>query len=135
MVFNLCNEKESRPCLILLTQKDDQFFLLINIHASWEFKLFEPQQIESIDPSEGDILKISTSRPFSAEDTYVFSTTSSKIEDADVENDMDRINVVTNPYVVTNQLEQLDLQNPLDRGPRRIYFNHLPKNCTVCYLA
>ena len=101
------------------------------LNPSWEFKLFEPQAIESIDPSEGDILKISTTRPFSAEDTYVFSTISSKIEDADVENDMDRINVVPNPYVVTNHLEQLDLQNPLDRGPRRIYFNHLPKNCTI----
>ena len=36
-----------------------------------------------------------------------------------------------NPYVVTNELEQLDLQNPLDRGPRRVYFNHLPQNCTI----
>tara|TARA_B100001094_G_C18182156_1_gene801579 strand:- start:112 stop:948 length:837 start_codon:yes stop_codon:yes gene_type:complete len=37
--FNLCNDKDSRPCLILLTQKGDDFFLLINVHASWEFKL------------------------------------------------------------------------------------------------
>ena len=44
---------------------------------------------------------------------------------------MDKINVVPNPYVVTNALEQLDLQNPLDRGPRRIYFNHLPRDCKI----
>ena len=48
-----------------------------------------------------------------------------------VKSAMDKINVVPNPYVVTNALEQLDLQNPLDRGPRRIYFNHLPRDCKI----
>jgi hypothetical protein len=33
--------------------------------------------------------------------------------------------------VVTNILEQLDLQNPKDRGPRKVYFNHLPRECTI----
>ena len=28
-------------------------------------------------------------------------------------------------------LEQLDLQNLQDRGSRKIYFNHLPMQCTV----
>ena len=44
---------------------------------------------------------------------------------------MDQISVVPNPYVVTNVLERLDLQNPKDRGPRKIYFNHLPQECTI----
>lgn len=39
LCFNLSGDNDSRPCLILLTQKDDNFFLLINVHASWEFKL------------------------------------------------------------------------------------------------
>ena len=39
--------------------------------------------------------------------------------------------MVPNPYVVTNVLEQLDLQNPMDRGPRKIYFTNLPKECTI----
>ena len=33
---------------------------------------------------------------------------------------MEKINVVPNPYVVTNALEQLDLQNPLDETEKNI---------------
>ena len=57
MVFNLCNEKESRPCLILLTQKDDQFFLLINIHASWEFKLLPKYLTKHLSNSKNIFIK------------------------------------------------------------------------------
>ena len=32
---------------------------------------------------------------------------------------------------MTNVLEQLDLQSPMDRGPRKIYFTNLPKECTI----
>ena len=28
-------------------------------------------------------------------------------------------------------MEQLDRQNPRNRGPRRVYFNHLPTECTI----
>jgi len=45
--------------------------------------------------------------------------------------ELKKISVVPNPYVVTNVLEPLDLQNPRDRGPRKVYFNHLPKDCTI----
>jgi hypothetical protein len=44
---------------------------------------------------------------------------------------LDNIAAVPNPYVVTNSLEQLDHQNPRDRGPRRMYFNHLPMECMI----
>ena len=101
------------------------------LNPSWEFRLYPPQNDESIVPSDGDILNISTNRPFTSEDSYLFFTNASKINDIDVKNDLSNINVVPNPYVVTNALEQLDLQNPLDRGPRRIYFNHLPKKCII----
>ena len=101
------------------------------LDPSWEFRLFPPQEGENILPTDGDILKISTKRPFSQEDTYTFSTRSAKLESEQIKSDLDKINVVPNPYVVTNELEQLDLQNPLDRGPRRVYFNHLPQNCTI----
>ena len=101
------------------------------LEPSWEFRLFPPQVGDSIDPTDGDILTIATTRPFTEVDTYEFHTTSSKIDTNIVQSNMDQINVVPNPYVVTNELEQLDLQNPLDRGPRRIYFNHLPKQCKI----
>ena len=101
------------------------------LDPSWEFTLYPSQQEESIEPSDNDVLKISTNRPFTTEDIFTFNTSSSKIITENVKSAMDKINVVPNPYVVTNALEQLDLQNPLDRGPRRIYFNHLPRDCKI----
>ena len=35
---------------------------------------------------------------------------------------------VVNPYVVTNVIEQLDLQNPMDRGPRKSILPIYQKN-------
>jgi len=57
MVFNLCKPNDSRPCLILLTQKDDQFFLLMNIHASWEFKLLPKYLTKNLSNSENIFIK------------------------------------------------------------------------------
>ena len=112
---------------------NERVILLIGdegLNPSWEFKILESTSGETILPTNGDILKLSTKRPL-LQKIHIFSTSSSKINDLNVQTDMDKINVVPNPYVVTNALEQLDLQNPLDRGPRRIYFNHLPRTCTI----
>ena len=57
MVFNLCKPNDSRPCLILLTQKDDQFFLLINLHASWEFNLLPKYLSKNLSNSENILIK------------------------------------------------------------------------------
>ena len=80
---------------------------------------------------DGDVYFIGTIRPFTSEDVYQFSTQSSNVNTEQAKNDLDRIRVIPNPYVVTNQLEQLDLQKTRDRGPRRIYFDRLPAQCTI----
>lgn len=99
--------------------------------TTWEFTLFEPQKGEEILPTDGDILSIVTKRPFTSTDAYTFVSRSSKIDKSLASGALDKISVVPNPYVVTNVLERLDLQNPRDRGPRRVYFNHLPAECTI----
>ena len=98
--------------------------------TSWEFTFLEPS-VDGIDPNSGDIYYIATTRPFSEEDKYQFITNASLINNEQSINALDNISVVPNPYVVTNVLEPLDRQNPRDRGPRRVYFNHLPKDCTI----
>ena len=98
---------------------------------SWEFTFLEPEYGDTIPSQGGDIFYIGTHRPFSAEDTLRFSTVASRVEGSLDKSRMDQISVVPNPYVVTNVLERLDLQNPKDRGPRKIYFNHLPQECTI----
>jgi hypothetical protein len=93
-------------------------------------KFFQPFNGTPILPGEGDIYSITTTRPFN-DDTFTFVTQASKINERIGKIDLDQISVVPNPYVVTNALEQLDRQNPRDRGPRRVYFNHLPAECTI----
>jgi hypothetical protein len=99
--------------------------------STWVVKLFEPNEGTPVVPGDGDIYYIATDRPFYANDVYTFVTKESRIDEEKGKNDLDRISVVPNPYVVTNVLEQLDRQNPRDRGPRRVYFNHLPADCTI----
>ena len=95
---------------------------------SWELT-FDTTDVP-IAPMEGDVFSIFTTRAF-VDDIFAFSTSSSK-EDIIVEKDnMDDIYVVPNPYVVSSNIEPLDLQNPLDRGPRRVYFANLPSNCSI----
>ncbi len=98
--------------------------------SSWEFTFLSIGG-DSIAPNAGDIYYIATTRPFSADDVYQFSTTASLINSEKAVDDLKNICVVPNPYVVTNVLESLDLQNPRDRGPRKVYFDHLPKDCTI----
>ncbi len=97
---------------------------------TWVIKFFQPFNGTPILPGEGDIYSITTTRPFN-DDTFTFVTQASKINERIGKIDLDQISVVPNPYVVTNALEQLDRQNPRDRGPRRVYFNHLPAECTI----
>jgi len=99
--------------------------------ATWEFNFFPPATGDTILPIGGDIFYISTTRPFSSNDEYTFKTIGSTINSAVATSSLGDISAVPNPYVVTNALEPLDHQNPRDRGPRRMYFNHLPMECTI----
>ena len=99
--------------------------------GKWEFTFFLPDSGDTIAASEGDIFFIDTHRPFAASDTMIYTTLATQYDKTVASSKLDSIYVVPNPYVVTNVLEQLDLQSPMDRGPRKIYFTNLPKECTI----
>ena len=99
--------------------------------GKWEFTFFLPDSGDTISAGAGDIFFIDTHRPFAESDTLLFTTVASQYDKTVASGKLDSIYVVPNPYVVTNVLEQLDLQNPMDRGPRKIYFTNLPKECTI----
>lgn len=101
------------------------------LDATWEFTISEDPFLPPIAPAAGDVYFIATTRPFTSEDVFSFSTHASTIDQAKVTTELDNITVVPNPYVVTNVIEPLDRQNPRDRGQRRMYFNHLPQKCTI----
>ena len=101
------------------------------INVSWQFDIQEPINDILNDAVEGDVFYVATDRPFNNEDIYQFQMMASSIQSEKNEGLLDDIRVVPNPYVVTNILEPLDRQNPRDRGPRRIYFDKLPNECTI----
>jgi len=98
---------------------------------SWQIDFDIPLNGDVSHPVGGDIYYIATDRPFKANDIYQFQTIASTINVESASNALDEIRVVPNPYVVTNILEPLDRQNPRDRGPRRVYFDKLPSECTI----
>ena len=99
--------------------------------GKWEFTSTLPDSGDTISATEGDVFTIDTHRPFAADDTLLFTTNGTIYDNSIAKEKLDSIYVVPNPYVVTNIIEQLDLQNPMDRGPRKIYFTNLPKECTI----
>ena len=72
-------------------------------------------------PTELDTLFITSTRPFSTDDLYSFSTSSATDE---VEVDMTKIRVVPNPYYIRARWD-------MDRYNRAVHFTHLPERCTV----
>lgn len=101
------------------------------MNTTWEFTFHEPTEGAAVSPAAGDIFYIATSRAFTGEDVYAFTTIASKMNSERAASALEDIAVVPNPYVVTNALEPLDRQNPRDRGPRRLYFTNLPQECTI----
>lgn len=99
--------------------------------SSWEFTMNYPASGDTILPGAGDVYYIATTRPFTSEDKFTFTTAASFVDNSKARRELDNISVVPNPYVVTNVIEKPDLQNRIDRGQRRLYFNHLPEDCTI----
>ncbi len=84
-----------------------------------------------IAPSDGDVLRISTNRPFTKEDSFSFITEAGKVDQQKGEMLLSDIYVVPNPYVGTSVLEPDNKLPNQNRGERRIYFENLPMKCTI----
>ena len=86
--------------------------------------------VNIVHPSIGDIFHIEISRPFSVDDIFGFTTTSSKIDNDIAKTQLDKIAVVPNPYIVAASWEPRH-QYQSGRGPRKIDFINLPNKCTI----
>jgi hypothetical protein len=84
----------------------------------------------SAPPVAGDIFRITTNKPFLKGDYFTFSTQSSKVDIASAQGDLDKIDVVPNPYISADKWEKRNVSQT-GRGERRIDFTNLPTNCTV----
>lgn len=101
--------------------------------VAWQVAFYPPSDTSVVKrpPTDGDVYLIKTNKPFTSEDVFQFETKSAKVSNEKAKSRLDDIYVVPNPYVGYNELEP---SNPLpgqQRGERRIYFEHLPQQCTI----
>jgi hypothetical protein len=139
--------KISRPIIVFLNEKEknDSSFtrgdgiILFKPGSSgvntdtltWEITITQVSAGDSAYPGSGDVLKVSTNRPFTKEDTFTLVTKAGKIDQQAGSSLLDNIYVVPNPYVGTSILEPDNRLPSQNRGERRIYFENLPMECTI----
>lgn len=101
--------------------------------TTWGIIITKPTDptITPIDPTEGDILAVTTQRPFLSSDRFYFKTAASRYDVSLAKGRLDNIYVVPNPYVAINDLEPSIKLPGQNRGERRIYFENLPPECTI----
>ncbi len=82
-------------------------------------------------PTDGDVLFVTTTRPFNENDKFTFKTNTPTFKSELAKSGLDNIIVVPNPYVGYNDIEPTNKLPGQTRGERRIYFEHLPPLCTI----
>ena len=81
-------------------------------------------------PVAGDIFLLSTNKPFATGDYFTFTTKSARVDSDSAKKSLDNVNVVPNPYIVTNKWEKRTVAQT-GRGERRIDFINLPAKCEI----
>ena len=101
-----------------------------SLRAGWQISLAKPAGADSLQPSVGDKAKIIFNKPFQSNDVFEFVVNAEGTDKDKIKQDMQRIKVVPNPYIVSNTWEPVN-QYTTGRGPRELHFTHLPPRCTI----
>ena len=102
------------------------------VRISWSIKLQKDTALseeEQIAPEEGDIYRLVIKKPFRTGEYYEFITQGQGFDISKAKTEMDRIAVVPNPYTGAASWEPAT--STVGRGERRLYFIHLPNECTI----
>ena len=82
-------------------------------------------------PKAGDVYQIGFNRPWFRTDTVTFSVNYQEgLDKTALDDDLEKIKVVPNPYVATSLMEPAVAKQGLNQR-RRIMFTHVPANCTI----
>ncbi|MCB0753571.1 MAG: hypothetical protein KDC52_19020, partial [Ignavibacteriae bacterium] len=103
-----------------------------NLHASWSVSIFNDTTLaedKRIHPEFGDVYKVVTKKPFRNGEFFEFTTKAQDMDLSKAKTDLDNIAVVPNPYVGAASWEKFSTE--VGRGERKIYFTHLPNECTI----
>jgi len=117
---------------ILILFDDTTGSLSLTKRISWNVTIKEPSDTTIVPnaPESGDVFVFKTLRPFTENDTYEFSPEEPYIDKVKAKNELDKVAVVPNPYVIAASWEPKHLFE-FGRGPRKIEFIHLPNICTI----
>ncbi|HEX9006919.1 MAG TPA: hypothetical protein VF889_06470, partial [Bacteroidota bacterium] len=99
---------------------------------SWSISLAQDTLIPAAQrraPQPGDVYVVSTHKPFRTGEHYDFVTTAPAFNRDLAVQQLKNVAVVPNPYVGAASWEPATKQ--IGRGPRLIYFIHLPAQCTI----
>lgn len=80
-------------------------------------------------PQPGDVYRIATKKPFRTNEYFQFQTIKPFLNNAKAKTDLSKVAVVPNPYVGAASWEPPP--SSVGRGDRKIYFIHLPRQCTI----
>lgn len=103
-----------------------------NARFSWSITLVKDTTIAEAQqrlPQPGDVFRLVTSKPFRRGEFFEFVTDAPSLDSQQAQSDLDKIAVVPNPYVGAASWEPFSTN--VGRGERRIYFLHLPRECTI----
>ncbi len=99
---------------------------------TWRIAYHAPgiPNVRPLEPKGGDVFFIKTKKPFYNGDKFEFATKASSVDAEKAKNELKKISVVPNPYIAAAKWERRNL-NQNGRGERKIYFIHLPSQCTI----
>jgi hypothetical protein len=80
-------------------------------------------------PKAGDVFRIVTRKPYRTGESVEFTTIAPLVDAAKAQTDLQNVAVVPNPYVGAASWEPSSTD--AGRGERRIFFIHLPQQCTI----
>jgi hypothetical protein len=81
-------------------------------------------------PQVGDTYRVDAKRPFTEEDVFIIDVVRASEEMARDAEDLSKIKVVPNPYIVTNTMEPA-VRNIFLNQRRRLMFTHIPSQCEI----
>jgi len=81
-------------------------------------------------PKIGDVYRVDSKRPFTSKDEFIIDVVRATKEMEQAAEDLDKIKVVPNPYIVTNTMEPA-VRNIFLNQRRRLIFTHIPSQCEI----
>ena len=116
--------------IVIIQYPDQNNYSQFNL--TWKIKILQPAGIgyQPIYPQPDDVFLIKTTKQFATGDYFAFSTKATDIDLEMAKSELEKINVVPNPYVSQATWERRNL-NQTGRGERRIDFINLPAECSI----